>query len=110
MSTVARYVVFDVETPNRANDRMSAIGITAVENGSIVDEYYTLVDPETHFDYFNIDLTGIDETAVKGAPNFPVLWEKIETLMSGGVLTAHNAVFVYGADGKADSSENEPLA
>lgn len=25
---MAIYIVFDVETPNRANDRMSAIGIT----------------------------------------------------------------------------------
>ena len=44
------YVVFDVETPNRANDRMSAIGITIIRNGRIADDYYTLVDPETHFD------------------------------------------------------------
>lgn len=93
---MARYVVFDVETPNRANDRMSAIGITVVEDGSVADEYYTLVDPETHFDYFNVRLTGIDENAVQGAPDFPKLWEKIETYMSGGVLVAHNAVFDLG--------------
>ena len=93
---MARYVVFDVETPNRANDRMSAIGITTVENGSVVDEYYTLVDPETHFDYFNVRLTGIDENSVKGAPTFPELWEKIEPVMSGGILVAHNAVFDLG--------------
>ena len=93
---MARYIAFDVETPNRANDRMSAIGITVVEDNSVIDEYYSLVDPETRFDRFNIDLTGIDENAVKGAPSFPKLWEKIETLMGGGVLTAHNAVFDLG--------------
>ena len=27
---MAVYIVFDVETPNRANDRMSAIGISAI--------------------------------------------------------------------------------
>ena len=54
-----RYIAFDVETPNYANDRMSAIGITVVENGVIVDEIATLVNPESHFDYFNIQLTGI---------------------------------------------------
>lgn len=91
-----RYVVFDVETPNRANDRMSAIGITVVENGSVIDEYYSLVDPETNFDQFNVRLTGISEHSVKGAPNFPALWEEIEPLMSGGVLVAHNAVFDLG--------------
>ena len=54
-----RYIAFDVETPNYANDRMSAIGITVVENDTIVDEFATLVNPESHFDYFNIQLTGI---------------------------------------------------
>ena len=29
---MAVYIVFDVETPNRANDRMSAIGITAIKD------------------------------------------------------------------------------
>ena len=93
---MARYVVFDVETPNRASDRMSAIGITVIADGAVTEEYYTLVDPETHFDYFNVQLTGIDENAVKGAPSFPQAWEKIEPLMSGGILTAHNAVFDLG--------------
>ena len=30
---MSRYIVFDVETPNAANNRMSAIGLTVVENG-----------------------------------------------------------------------------
>ena len=33
---------------------------------------------------------------VAGAPNFPALWEKIEPLMSSGILCAHNAVFDLG--------------
>ena len=33
---MAIYIVFDVETPNRANDRMSAIGITAIKDNKIV--------------------------------------------------------------------------
>ena len=31
---MARFVAFDVETPNRLNDRMSAIGITVLEDGA----------------------------------------------------------------------------
>ena len=33
-----RYVVFDVETPNHYNNRMSAIGISIVHGGKIVEE------------------------------------------------------------------------
>ena len=50
---MARFAAFDVETPNRLSNRMSAIGISVIEDGAIVDEYYSLVNPETHFDYFN---------------------------------------------------------
>ena len=90
------YTVFDVETPNRANDRMSAIGITVIGGGKIVDEFYSLVDPETRFDHFNTRLTGISASTVKGAPTFPELWKTIELYMSDGILTAHNAVFDMG--------------
>ncbi|HOO07674.1 MAG: 3'-5' exonuclease [Ruminococcus sp.] len=91
-----RYIVFDVETPNRFNDRMSAIGITVVEDGRIGESFFSLVDPETHFDRFNTQLTGISSKTVEGAPNFAALWEQIRPLMESGVLVAHNAVFDMG--------------
>ena len=56
---MSRYIAFDVETPNRANNRISAIGITITDGQRIIDEYYSLVDPKTHFDRFNTILTGI---------------------------------------------------
>lgn len=91
---MARFVAFDVETPNRWNDRMSAIGITIVEDGEVVEEFYSLVDPEEPFDSFNVQLTGIDEQTVWGQPNFGELWPVIEPLMSSGMLLAHNLVSI----------------
>lgn len=88
-----RYIVFDVETPNSFNDRMSAIGVAVAEDGRIKEEFYTLVNPETHFDPFNIELTGITPEMTEGAPNFAELWTKIEPMMDGGLLVAHNAPF-----------------
>ena len=75
---------------------MSAIGITVIEDGEIVDALYSLVDPEAEFDYFNTQLTGIDAQSVRGAPTFPELWTRIEPVMSSGLLVAHNAVFDMG--------------
>ena len=91
-----RYIAFDVETPNRYNSRMSAIGISVVENGRIAEEFYSLVDPEQPFDWFNTQLTGISEELVADAPTFPQLWEKIEPILSSGILVAHNASFDTG--------------
>ena len=91
-----RYIAFDVETPNRFNNRMSAIGISVVEGGAITEEFYSLVDPEQPFDWFNTKLTGISEATVAGAPNFAQLWPRLEPVLSSGVLVAHNAGFDVG--------------
>lgn len=93
---MSRYIIFDVETPNRYNDRISAIGISVMEDGEVVQEYYSLVNPETFFDPFNIRLTGIREDMVADAPTFPQLWEQIRPLFESGLLAAHNAVFDLG--------------
>lgn len=64
-----------------------------VEGTKIVNEYFTLVNPEQPFDWFNTKLTGISEESVAGAPTFPQLWEQIEPVMNSGILVAHNASF-----------------
>ena len=88
-----RFVAFDVETPNAANDRMSAIGIAVIEEGELVYSFSSLIDPEVHFDAFNIRLTGISEDTVREAPSFAGVWPEIGPLLQSGVLLAHNASF-----------------
>lgn len=88
-----RYIVFDVETPNPANDRISAIGITVVEDGALAETFATLVDPEVPFAPFHMALTGITPEQVAGKPAFPDLWREIAPLMGSGPLVAHNAPF-----------------
>ena len=93
---MSRFIIFGVETPNYRCNRMSAIGITVLEEGVVTNEFSSLINPETDFDAFNIRLTGIDEELVRDAPTFPELWPHIEPLMSSGLLVAHNAVFDLG--------------
>lgn len=93
---MSRYIIFDVETPNAHNDRMSAIGIAVVENGAIAGEFYSLVNPEAGFDAFNMRLTGITPELVRDQPAFPALWEQIRPFMDGGLLVAHYAPFDMG--------------
>ncbi len=88
-----RYIAFDVETPNAANDRMSAIGVAVVEGGAVVEEFSTLVNPETYFNAFNVQLTGITPGMAAEAPTFPELWPILAPILESGLLTAHNAPF-----------------
>ena len=39
-----RFIAFDVETPNSYNNRISAIGVTVVEDGKIVEDREQEVD------------------------------------------------------------------
>ena len=93
---MTQFIAFDVETPNRHNDRISAIGISIIGDNCIKNDFYSLVNPETYFDDFNTSLTGIDEKMVKDSPTFPQIWSQIEPLMTEGLLVAHNAVFDMG--------------
>ncbi len=88
-----RFVCFDVETPNHLNERMSSVGVAVVEDRMIVDEFYTLINPEQPFDEFNVGLTHISPEAVKNAPTFLQAWETLGGLLKSGLLVAHNAQF-----------------
>lgn len=88
-----RYIAFDVETPNHANDRMSAIGIAVADHQEILAEYDFLVDPQEPFDPFNVALTGISAESVRGQPTFAQLWPTIAPILESGLLVAHNAPF-----------------
>ena len=96
-----RYIAFDVETPNYANNRISALGITVVENGRLTESFYSLVNPEAQFASFHMELTGITPDMVKNQPTFGDLWHTIEPILHSGLLVAHNAPF--------DSSFLSPL-
>ena len=88
-----RYCVFDVETPNKNNDRISAIGVAIIEDEAILDSFHYLVNPEVKFDSFNINLTGISEKTVESMPNFHDIWSKISAIFLDSILVAHNASF-----------------
>lgn len=94
--SMTRFVFFDVETPNRFNDRISSAGIVVVEDGVTVLEVNYLVNPETRFDAFNIQLTGITPYMVKDAPTFDQLWPSIKHYFEEGIIVAHNATFDLG--------------
>ena len=91
-----RYIAIDVETPNAANDRISAIGICTIEDGTIASHFYSLVDPETYFAPFNVQLTGITSGMVQGQPTFGELWPFIRPILESGVPVAHFATFDLG--------------
>lgn len=86
-----RFIAFDLEMPGQHEPRISAIGITVVENGEITDKKYFLVNPECDFDPYVIKLIGITPEMVADKPVFPEIWGQIKEIMSSGLLVAHGA-------------------
>lgn len=99
-----RFIVFDVETPNSKNNRMSSIGITVIENTKIKENFCYLVNPDTYFDRFNINLTGITPEMVESEKNFGQLWKELKPIMDSGLKIAHFAPFDMGVLSKCISA------
>jgi DNA polymerase-3 subunit epsilon len=67
-------VAIDVETANADMASICQIGLAKYSNGILVDEWSSLIDPKDYFDFINIDIHGITENDVAGAPKFLGLW------------------------------------
>lgn len=89
------YVVFDLETTGAKCPpcRVTEIGAYRVRNGAIVDEFQTLVNPETYIPPFITQLTGISDAMVKTAPKFSQIAADFLDFIGDAILVAHNASF-----------------
>ena len=88
----------DVETTGTSfsRDRVIEIGILRVENGQLVSQFSSLIDPQTYISPFITEITGITSLELEKAPTFYSLKNRIFSLLEGSVLVAHNARFDYG--------------
>jgi DNA polymerase-3 subunit epsilon len=85
------FIALDVETANPDLASICQIGIIAYANGQVVHEWQSFIDPEDYFDPSNINIHGIDEEKVIGAPIFPKIEEDLRRLLYGQIVTTHTA-------------------
>ena len=86
------YTAIDFETANCDRASICAVGIVRVENGSVAEKIYSLVNPHAHFDYWNMRIHNITPRDVESAPSFAALWPSISRFFADNVV-AHNAPF-----------------
>ncbi len=93
-----RIAVIDLETTGTAatSDGITEIGIVRVENGEVVEEWSSLVNPEMSIPPEIQALTGITDDMVRDAPTFPELADDVLARLEGHLFVAHNARFDYG--------------
>ncbi len=92
------YVAFDLETTGLSSkkDKIIEIGAVILKNGREVDRFQTFVDPERHLEPKIVELTGITEDMLKGAPKIEEVLPKFLEFCGDRVLVAHNSDFDTG--------------
>ena len=87
----------DFETANEQPSSVCSVGIVIVRDGEIVDSFYSLIHPEPeYYQWFCQQVHGLGPEDTDDAPVFPYVWEKIEPLIEGLPLVAHNSCFDEG--------------
>ena len=83
------FVAIDVETANADMASICQIGAAKYDNGILVEEWSSLVDPEDYFDFINIDIHGIAEDDVEGKPIFPEIFNQLGIMLNDTVCVSH---------------------
>ena len=85
----------DLETTggNAACDRITEIGIVRVQNGELLEEWSSLINPECPISPYIEAFTGISSEMVADAPLFANVASTVFEKLRGAVFIAHNARF-----------------
>lgn len=86
---VSHFVSIDVETANPCMGSICQIGIARFIDGEIVEEWSSLIDPESYFDGFNTSIHGISQAMIAGKPKLPEVSETIRSLLENGLTVSH---------------------
>ena len=91
------FVAIDFETANRNPSSVCSVGVVFVENGSVVDRFYSLIRPvPNRYEYWNTRVHGLTSSDTDSAETFPEVWAKIADRLKGQTLVAHNSPFDEG--------------
>ena len=91
------FAAIDFETANYERTSVCSVGVVIVRNGEIVDSFYSLIQPEpNYYNYWCTEVHGLCHKDTDDAPVFPYVWKKIEPLIEGLPLVAHNKTFDEG--------------
>lgn len=88
------FAAIDFETANQHPTSVCSVGVVIVRNREIVDSFYSLIQPEpNYYLYWCQRVHGLGHEDTDAAPVFPDVWAKIEPMIEGLPLVAHNKAF-----------------
>jgi len=92
------FVVVDIETTglSKTRHKITEIGCVKSENGKVLGEFHTLVNPEVEIPPFITRLTGISNDLVADSPKIGDTMGDFIDFLGNATFVAHNASFDYG--------------
>ncbi len=93
----AKFAITDIETTGGGirGNRITEICIMIVQNGEVIGEFSSLVNPSKSIPLYIESLTGINDEMVSGAPQFSEIADEIDKITRDCVFVAHNVNFDY---------------
>ncbi|WP_346883376.1 exonuclease domain-containing protein [uncultured Algibacter sp.] len=88
------YTIIDVETTGKSN-RITEISIFKYDGAKVIDEFTSLVNPESYIPPHITALTGIDDNLVAHAPLFKDIANDVLRITKEAIFVAHNVNFDY---------------
>ncbi len=116
------YSIIDIESNGAGfrNESIIEIAIYKYDGHELVDQFSSLVNPESDITHFVQKLTSITPKMVKTAPKFHELAKRVIEITNGTTLVGHNVDFDYrmlrqsfkrlGYDFKINTLDTIPLA
>lgn len=91
------YAIVDIETTGNGykGSKITEISIFIHDGEKVVNEFTTLVNPESNIPTFITNLTGINNAMVNKAPKFYEIAKKVQEITENTVFVAHNVNFDY---------------
>lgn len=91
------YAIVDVETTGMGirGNRITEIAILVHDGTAVIDEFHSLVNPESPIPYAITRLTGIDDQMVSDAPKFYEIAKDIIEITTDCIFVAHSVNFDY---------------
>lgn len=88
------FAAIDFELANGVRNSVCSVGIVVVENGDIIDEYYSLVQPpQNKYHWGNSKVTNISAKTTANSPSFKDIFPEIQKRLQGKKMVAHNEGF-----------------
>jgi DNA polymerase-3 subunit epsilon len=88
------FSAIDFETATSYHNSACAVGIVMVENGRIVEEFYSLIQPpDNEFSWQNSRVHGIGPRHTRNAPVFIEIYPEIQKRLKNRMIVAHNESF-----------------